>query len=138
VAEILAAERGNLVARLAEAAGASPPGPARVAFQSPCTLQHGQKVRGLVEELLTAAGYALTPVADTHLCCGAAGTYALLQPQIAARLRDDKLAALAAGAPDVVASANIGCIVHLQGGTAVPVRHWIELLDARLPLRADA
>ena len=107
-------------------------GKGRVAFHSPCTLQHGQQLRGKVERLLTAAGYELTPVSDAHLCCGSAGTYSLLQPQIAEELRGRKLAALEAGGPQVIATANIGCLSHLQAATTTPVRHWIELLDAAL------
>jgi len=103
----------------------------KVAFQSPCTLQHGQQLRGQVEALLRAAGYQLTPVDDAHLCCGSAGTYSLLQPEIAVELRSRKLAALTAGAPDVIATANIGCWAHLQGASPTPVRHWIELLDVK-------
>src|SRR5688572_4843657 len=101
----------------------------RVAFHSPCTLQHGQQIRGRAEALLTAAGYELTPVNDAHLCCGSAGTYSLLQPQISRELRGRKLAALQAGAASQIATANIGCLVHLQAGSDLPVRHWIELLD---------
>jgi glycolate oxidase iron-sulfur subunit len=101
----------------------------RVAFQSPCSLQHGQQLRGKVESLLRAAGYELTPVADGHLCCGSAGTYSILQPDLSTQLRDRKLAALGAGGPEVIATANIGCLTQLQGGTAVPVKHWIELLE---------
>jgi glycolate oxidase iron-sulfur subunit len=104
----------------------------RVAFHSPCTLQHGQQIRGKVEALLTRVGYELTPVRDAHLCCGSAGTYSLLQPEIAGELRGRKLAALQEGAPQVIATANIGCLAHLQGPSATPVRHWIELLDAAL------
>ena len=103
-----------------------------LAFQSPCSLQHGLKIRGIVESLLTAAGYALTPVADSHLCCGSAGTYSVLQPEISKRLQANKLAALTAGGPAAIASANVGCMAHLQGVTKVPVRHWIELIDERL------
>ena len=103
----------------------------RVAFQSPCTLQHGQQLRGRVEALLGAAGYAMKPVNDAHLCCGSAGTYSLLQPAISAELRSRKLAALEAGGPDVIATANIGCLAHLQAATATPVRHWIELIDVK-------
>ncbi len=103
-----------------------------LAFQSPCSLQHGLKIRGTVEALLTAAGFQLTPVADGHLCCGSAGTYSVLQPEISKRLQANKIAALTAGAPTAIASANVGCIGHLQGATKLPVRHWIELLDARL------
>jgi glycolate oxidase iron-sulfur subunit len=104
----------------------------RVAFHSPCTLQHGQQIRGKVEALLTRVGYELTPVRDAHLCCGSAGTYSLLQPAIAGKLRARKLAALEAGGPQAIATANIGCLAHLQEPTATPVRHWIELVDAAL------
>ena len=101
----------------------------RVAFHPPCTLQHGMKIRGEVERLLVDAGHTLLPVADAHLCCGSAGTYSILQPELANALKANKLAALQAGKPDVIASANIGCITHLQSGTDRPVRHWIELID---------
>lgn len=104
----------------------------RVAFHSPCTLQHGLRVRGVVEKLLDQAGYELTPVSDAHLCCGSAGTYSVLQPAISTELRSRKLAALAQGGPARIATANIGCLTHLQAGTATPVRHWIQLLDEAL------
>ena len=104
----------------------------RVAFQSPCSLQHGQRIVGVVEGLLERAGYELTAVADPHLCCGSAGTYSILQPELSAELRSRKLNALAAGSPDVIATANIGCLAHLQAGTATPVRHWIQLLEDAL------
>ena len=107
-------------------------GPLRVAYHSPCSLQHGMKLRGAAEEILLALGFEMTPVADAHLCCGSAGTYSVLQPELAGRLRANKVKALEAGHPDVIASANIGCITHLAGGAAPPVRHWIELLDARM------
>ena len=100
----------------------------RVAFQSPCTLQHGQKLNGLVEGLLTRLGFELTPVAQPHLCCGSAGTYSILQPKLAQRLLDGKLQALLEGKPDCIATANIGCLTHLQAGTDLPVVHWVELL----------
>lgn len=100
----------------------------RVAWQAPCTLQHGQQVRGLVEQLLTRAGYELVPVRDGHLCCGSAGTYSLLQPELAERLKHDKLEALEANEPDVIATANVGCQLHLGGESRVPVVHWVELL----------
>jgi glycolate oxidase iron-sulfur subunit len=103
----------------------------KVAFQSPCTLQHGQQLRGKVEALLRSAGFELTPVADAHLCCGSAGTYSILQPRIAAELRARKLAALDAGQPQAIATANIGCLSHLQGASVRPVKHWIELLDVK-------
>ena len=101
----------------------------KVAFHSPCTLQHGQKIRGVVESLLAAAGYELSPVTDEHLCCGSAGTYSLTQPNFSRQLRDNKLAALSASSTVVFVTANIGCQTHLQGGTKIPVRHWIELID---------
>ena len=104
----------------------------RVAFQSPCSLQHGQQIRGKVEALLARVGYQLTPVRDAHLCCGSAGTYSLLQPEIAGELRTRKLAALQEGAPQAIATANIGCLAHLQAASATPVRHWIELVDEAL------
>jgi glycolate dehydrogenase iron-sulfur subunit len=100
-----------------------------VAFQAPCTLQHGLKIRGQVERLLAGAGFTLVPVADAHLCCGSAGTYSILQPELSRRLKANKLAALQQGRPDVIASANIGCITHLASGTPLPVRHWIEIVD---------
>jgi glycolate oxidase iron-sulfur subunit len=101
-----------------------------VAFHPPCTLQHGLRIRGAVERLLAAAGHPLVPVADAHLCCGSAGTYSILQPELAERLKANKLAALGAARPDVIATANIGCMTHLQSGTPIPIRHWIELIDA--------
>lgn len=107
-------------------------GPQRIAFHPPCTLQHGQRIRGQVEEILLAIGHSLLPVADTHLCCGSAGTYSVLQPQIAGQLKVNKLRALEASRPDVIVSANIGCMTHLESGTRTPVRHWVELLDERM------
>ncbi|WP_334189386.1 glycolate oxidase subunit GlcF [Noviherbaspirillum sp.] len=104
----------------------------RVAFHPPCTLQHGQQIRGKVEGLLTAVGVDVTLCADSHLCCGSAGTYSVLQPELAYRLRDDKLAKLEATSPEMIVSANIGCLTHLQSGTETPVRHWIELVDGAL------
>ena len=104
----------------------------RVAVHSPCSLQHGQGLRGLLEGLLARAGYELTPVPDAHLCCCSAGTYSILQPQLSHELRSRKLAALHSGLPGIVATANIGCLAHLQAGTETPVRHWIELLEQAL------
>jgi len=101
----------------------------RIAFHAPCTLQHGQRLGGRVESLLQAAGFVLTPVADAHLCCGSAGSYSILQPELADALRADKLRALEAHRPELIASANIGCHLHLAGAAGVPVRHWIEVLD---------
>ena len=131
IAETVAAEQEKLLPLLR----ACPPLPEKdrpVAFHSPCTLQHGLKIRGAVETLLTAAGYQVQPIADAHLCCGSAGSYSILQPEIARQLRDNKLAALTVAAPALIASANIGCISHLQSGTDLPVKHWIELIDRRL------
>jgi len=101
----------------------------RVACQSSCTLQHGQKLGGVVEKILQQCGYTLTPVADSHLCCGAAGTYTLLQPVLSQQLLQNKLVALQQGEPDVIATSNIGCQLHLESASKLPVRHWIELLD---------
>ena len=133
VSEVVAAEKDALL-RLFEKSAPHLPivGRQKMAFHAPCSLQHGLKIRGVVEELLVAAGFELTPVADAHLCCGSAGTYSILQPEIARRLRGHKLAALLAGQPAGIASANIGCIAHLQAGTNMPVRHWIEWLDNKL------
>lgn len=104
----------------------------KIAFHAPCTLQHGQRIVGVVERLLRSAGYTLTPVPDAHLCCGSAGTYSLLQPKLATRLLENKLTALTSALPETIATANIGCLMHLRSGADRPVRHWIELIDARL------
>jgi glycolate oxidase iron-sulfur subunit len=93
-------------------------------------LQHGQKLGGTVEAILRRCGYELTPVADSHLCCGAAGSYTLLQPKLSGQLLNNKLAALHNGKPEVIASANVGCQMHLAGASDVPVKHWIELLES--------
>ena len=100
----------------------------RIAWHPPCTLQHGQQQRGVVEGILRATGYELVPVADAHLCCGAAGSYSLLQPQIASELKERKASALAEHAPEAVVTANIGCQTHLADAIEVPVLHWLELL----------
>jgi len=101
----------------------------RIACHSPCSLQHGQQVRGKAEALLARAGFELAPVPDAHLCCGSAGTYSILQPALAGELRRRKLAALESGHPVGIVTANIGCLMHLQAGAGMPVAHWIELLD---------
>ena len=103
--------------------------PRRIAFHSPCTLQHAQKLRGVVEGVLERAGFELTPVSDAHLCCGSAGTYSILQPQLSRELLARKLRNLEAHRPEVIATANIGCLAHLAASASVPVRHWIQLLD---------
>ena len=120
-----------LHAQALQSGGSAQPGP-KVAFQSPCTLQHALKIRGSVESLLGEAGFVLTHVPDSHLCCGSAGTYSILQPALSARLLSDKVTALEQGGPAIIASANIGCQTHLRTGTALPVLHWIQLLEARL------
>jgi glycolate oxidase iron-sulfur subunit len=101
----------------------------RVAFQSPCSLQHGQKLSGVVEKILRDLGVTLTPVPEAHLCCGSAGTYSILQRALSQQLLERKLGALQSGQPDVIATANVGCFAHLQTRATVPVKHWIELLD---------
>ena len=104
----------------------------RVAYHPPCTLQHGQQIRGKVEGVLRAVGVDVTLCADSHLCCGSAGTYSVLQPELSYQLRDNKLKNLEATEADEIVSANIGCLTHLQSGTDTPVRHWIELIDQAL------
>ncbi len=98
----------------------------RIAFHPPCTLQHGVQIRGVVESLMTAAGFEIRVPRDSHLCCGSAGTYSLLQPVIADQLRADKLKKLSEIKAECIVSANIGCISHLQAKSSTPVRHWIE------------
>jgi glycolate oxidase iron-sulfur subunit len=107
--------------------------PGLFAFHPPCTLQHGQQLRGGVERWMRELGFDVrVAMNESHLCCGSAGTYSVLQPDIAYELRDRKLAHLGELAPHAIISANIGCITHLQSGTATPVKHWIEILDAAL------
>ncbi|MBG6071531.1 MULTISPECIES: glycolate oxidase subunit GlcF [unclassified Polaromonas] len=126
IAESLQASRPDLVKKIA----ASAP---KLAFHPPCTLQHGQQLRGGVEQHLGSLGFDIkVSLNEAHLCCGSAGTYSVLQPEIAYQLRDRKLANLGDMAPEVIVSANIGCITHLQSGTATPVRHWVEVLDSAL------
>ena len=105
-----------------------------VAVQTPCTLQHGQGINGSIEEILSRLGFQQVTVENPHLCCGSAGSYAILQSSIAKRLRQDKLNALQAGEPNVIVTANVGCQVHLAAQSTVPVRHWIELVDSAIPL----
>lgn len=104
-----------------------------VVFHPPCSLQHGQQLRGGVEQHLSALGFSVRPVPrDSHLCCGSAGTYSVLQPTLAHELRERKLGSLHDAQAEVIVSANVGCIQHLQGGTSTPVRHWVEVLDEAL------
>jgi glycolate oxidase iron-sulfur subunit len=133
VSQLLASETVALKSALLQARGAHGAWPAsRVAFQAPCTLQHALKACGVIEPLLLAAGFTLTAVDDGQRCCGSAGTYSILQPELSQRLLAAKLEALGRGAPEVIATANIGCLHHLRGAAPIPVRHWIELLDERL------
>jgi glycolate oxidase iron-sulfur subunit len=106
----------------------------RIAYHPPCSLQHGQQIRGKVEHLLRLAGVDVQLCADSHVCCGSAGTYSVLQPELAYQLRDNKLANLQATQAEMIVSANIGCLTHLQSGTQTPVRHWIELIDSAMAL----
>jgi glycolate oxidase iron-sulfur subunit len=101
----------------------------RVAYHPPCTLQHGQQIRGKVESVLRTCGIDVSLCADSHLCCGSAGTYSVTQPELSYQLRDNKIKNLEATSPEMIVSANIGCLTHLQSGTETPVRHWIELID---------
>ncbi len=120
--ELVAALKGRVAGRAGQ-----------VAFHPPCTLQHGQQLRGGVEKHLSDLGFQIrTATNEAHLCCGSAGTYSVLNPEIAYQLRDRKLENLGTMQPDVIVSANIGCITHLQSGTATPVRHWVELVDEAL------
>ncbi len=127
VSEVVAAEQAGLASL--PRGGSKPP---LVAFHSPCTLQHGLRIQGVVESILHGAGFTLTAVPDAHLCCGSAGTYSLLQPEISGKLLADKVRALESGAPEVIATANIGCLTQIETGSRLPVVHWIELLDQRL------
>ena len=108
----------------------------RIAFHAPCTLQHGQQLGGRVEALLTRIGYRLTPVPDSHLCCGSAGTYSILQPELSDQLRSRKREALLSGQPQLIASANIGCLLHLAEPDSAPVLHWLQLVDRDLAAQA--
>ncbi len=104
--------------------------PRRIVFHSPCSLQHGQKLHGVIESILAGLGHELLPVGEAHLCCGSAGTYALLQPELSGQLRERKLSNLLARGPELIATANIGCQSHLAVKSAVPVVHWIRLLES--------
>ncbi len=125
ISEVLLAEQNQLAALK----NTKPGHTAKLAFHSPCTLQHGQKLPGAVETILQVSGFELTPVPDAHLCCGSAGTYSILQKDLSRQLLRNKLTALQSGAPAAIATANIGCLTHLQSEAEVPVRHWIEWLD---------
>jgi glycolate oxidase iron-sulfur subunit len=128
ISEVIVAEKDRLLSRQPPAVSRQ-----RIAFHPPCTLQHGLKITGKVEALLAEMGYELTPVPDSHLCCGSAGTYSILQPELSRRLQANKIAALTSGQPGAILTANIGCQAHLQAVSELPVRHWIEELDRILP-----
>ncbi|TMS56500.1 glycolate oxidase subunit GlcF [Imbroritus primus] len=130
LSELLPAYQAELAALVRRAQDAP-----RVAWHPPCTLQHGQQIRGAVEMLLAGLGVDVRLCADSHLCCGSAGTYSILQPALSKQLRDEKLANLQATGAEMIVSANIGCLTHLQSGTATPVAHWIELVDDLLRIR---
>ncbi len=133
LSELLPAVSQALQATQPELAGTVARAAAPLVFHPPCTLQHGQQLRGGVEKSLTELGFDIKVAScEAHLCCGSAGTYSVLQPELAYQLRDRKLANLLETAPEVIVSANIGCITHLQSGTATPVRHWVEVLDEAL------
>ena len=105
----------------------------RLAFHAPCTLQHGQKLKGGIEAGLRTLGFEVDAAnSESQWCCGSAGTYSILQPDLAMQLRDRKLELLAKLGPQYIVSANVGCIQHLQSGTRIPVKHWIEVLDEAL------
>ena len=124
VSEVIAAERAAIAPLLKPNGG-------KVAFHSPCSLQHGQKIVGAVEGLLRDAGFTLTAVPDAYSCCGSAGTYSILKPELSKRLLHAKVRALKSGKPTEIATANIGCLAHIASGTELPVRHWVELLEER-------
>jgi glycolate oxidase iron-sulfur subunit len=131
LSELLPDVAPRLKSRMKPRAATQPP--RRLAYHPPCTLQHGQQLRGTVEEQLASLGFELEKArTDSHLCCGSAGTYSVLQPALAYQLRDRKLQALAPLDGEVIVSGNIGCIQHLQSGTPTPVRHWVEVLDEAL------
>jgi glycolate oxidase iron-sulfur subunit len=125
-------ELGRRCVGVGVGAGAGDHAEGRVAYHPPCTLQHGQQIRGKVEGVLRAVGVDVTLCAESHLCCGSAGTYSILQPELSLQLRDRKLANLAETGATTIVSANVGCSAHLQSGTETPVLHWIELIDRAL------
>jgi glycolate oxidase iron-sulfur subunit len=125
VSEVIAAEWPKLKPMLKASSE-------KIAYHPPCTMQHGMKLKGGVEAMLRDMGFELAPVADSHLCCGSAGTYSVLQPEISNELKARKVKSLTADGPAQIATSNIGCMTHIQSGTTLPVKHWIELLDERL------
>ncbi len=126
VSEILAAEDLTLLQGTSTQQKSSPE---KISYHCPCSLQHGQQLSGVVEQIFKDVGVELTTPTDSHLCCGSAGTYSLLQPELSEQLLDNKLAALMAEQPSQIVTANVGCQLHLASKAGVPVKHWIELLD---------
>ena len=100
-----------------------------ISYHEPCTLQHGQKLGGLVESILTQFGYERKPIKDSHICCGSAGTYSIFESEISNQLKENKLKNLKVSNPEMIVTSNIGCLMHLQKGSSIPVKHWVELLD---------
>jgi glycolate oxidase iron-sulfur subunit len=129
VSQVVAGEQERLRALFKQLPAAPLP---RIAFHAPCSLQHGLKISGVVESILADAGFQLTAVPDSHLCCGSAGTYSLLQPELSRQLLSNKVTALESDRPDAIATANIGCLTHIDTAATRQVRHWIEILDERL------
>jgi len=127
ISEVIGANKEKVLALSPHASRLTPH--ARIAFQAPCSLQHGLKMKGQVEALLADLGFDLVPVPDSHLCCGSAGTYSILQPELSQRFLANKIRALTSESPTAILTANIGCQSHLQTATKLPVRHWIEALD---------
>ncbi len=130
LSEIMSTEQAALVQLLTSDVSALPK--KKVAVHSPCTLQHGQKINGVMEAILSAAGFEVADAPERHLCCGSAGTYSILQPELSQRLLQNKVKALETNRPECIVTANIGCLMQLQSGTQKPVSHWIELIDAAL------
>ena len=100
-----------------------------VTYHEPCTMQHGQELGGLVESILSQFGYIKKTVKDSHICCGSAGAYSIFETKISNQLRDNKIENLNASKPNMIVTSNIGCLMHLQKGSSIPVKHWVELLD---------
>lgn len=128
ISELLVPHAADLGKRIGSIAG-------RHVFHPPCTLQHWQKLRGTTEKVLAEIGFQLVPFAESHLCCGSAGTYSVTQKALSQNLRDRKLRNIDAARPDSIVSSNMGCITQLQSGAKVPVRHWIEIVDEALAAR---
>ena len=130
LSEIVLLEEAKLLPLLE--AGRKPDAAKRIAYHPPCSLQHGQQLRGAAERILRAAGFELAMVNESHLCCGSAGAYSVLNPEISEQLKKRKLGNLESEAPQMILSANVGCLTHLQSGTQTPVKHWIEAVDELL------